>query len=247
MKHLLLCGLIVLGTGLHAQSRDATPVRAQDIGDFFDIDLEAEAKSAGDALARFFGATTPEEKDQSTTKFLDSATPGQIYEFVHGQGHFLEQALSEPDASAGLQIWVNSARAPLPFPNDEAQFLYAHGDQGEDLGPWRVSTGAKLRDKKDGLIKDHQTPAGEFPVIAMIDNATSSKYGGAPMPHAVFFKRGGQGGQHLMYAIHGTENLGDLGAPASHGCVRLHPDHAAQLFQLVKRYGQSHTRIHIYR
>jgi lipoprotein-anchoring transpeptidase ErfK/SrfK len=32
-----------------------------------------------------------------------------------------------------------------------------------------------------------------------------------------------------------------LGRPASHGCVRLHPSHAAQLFALVRSEGR--TRI----
>ncbi|MDE2385893.1 MAG: L,D-transpeptidase, partial [Alphaproteobacteria bacterium] len=34
-----------------------------------------------------------------------------------------------------------------------------------------------------------------------------------------------------------------LGHPASHGCVRLLPQHAAELFALVERYGMGRTRI----
>ncbi|MBT1512160.1 L,D-transpeptidase [Bradyrhizobium sp. SRL28] len=33
--------------------------------------------------------------------------------------------------------------------------------------------------------------------------------------------------------------------PASHGCVRLHPSHAAALFALVQRNGPHITRIQI--
>jgi L,D-transpeptidase catalytic domain len=33
--------------------------------------------------------------------------------------------------------------------------------------------------------------------------------------------------------------------PASHGCVRLHPSHAAALFALVQRNGPRNTRIEI--
>jgi lipoprotein-anchoring transpeptidase ErfK/SrfK len=36
-----------------------------------------------------------------------------------------------------------------------------------------------------------------------------------------------------------------LGGPASHGCVRLHPSHAAALFALVERNGPHNTRIEI--
>jgi lipoprotein-anchoring transpeptidase ErfK/SrfK len=45
------------------------------------------------------------------------------------------------------------------------------------------------------------------------------------------------------FAIHGTNELSRLGGPASHGCVRLHPSHAAALFVLVQRNGPRNTRI----
>ena len=48
----------------------------------------------------------------------------------------------------------------------------------------------------------------------------SRKYDWSPMPHAIFFHQG--------YAIHGTGYVSRLGQPASHGCVRLHPSHAAR-------------------
>ena len=55
------------------------------------------------------------------------------------------------------------------------------------------------------------------------------------MPHAIFFHKG--------YAIHGTDYVSRLGQPASHGCVRLHPSHAAALFALVRSQGMGRTRI----
>jgi hypothetical protein len=64
----------------------------------------------------------------------------------------------------------------------------------------------------------------------------SRKYGGA-MPHAIFFKGG--------FAIHGTSAVGRLGNPASHGCIRLHPAAARELFNMVKEHGQRSTRIAI--
>jgi len=54
---------------------------------------------------------------------------------------------------------------------------------------------------------------------------------------SIFFHRG--------FAIHGTYELTRLGGPASHGCVRLHPSHAAQLYGLVERNGRGGTRIQI--
>jgi lipoprotein-anchoring transpeptidase ErfK/SrfK len=67
----------------------------------------------------------------------------------------------------------------------------------------------------------------------------SHLFGMAPMPHSIFFRG--------PYAIHGTTVISRLGHPASHGCVRLHPDNAATLFALVKEQGPANTRIVISR
>ena len=48
------------------------------------------------------------------------------------------------------------------------------------------------------------------------------------MPYSIFFDGG--------YAIHGSYEIKHLGRPASHGCVRLHPENAALLFALVKEH-----------
>ncbi len=58
------------------------------------------------------------------------------------------------------------------------------------------------------------------------------------MPYAIFI--------HYGFAIHGTNDISRLGGPGSHGCVRLHPSHAAALFVLVQRSGPRNTRIEIY-
>jgi lipoprotein-anchoring transpeptidase ErfK/SrfK len=63
----------------------------------------------------------------------------------------------------------------------------------------------------------------------------SRRYDWSPMPHAIFFHKG--------YAIHGTQHLSRLGSRASHGCVRLHPAHAAALFALVRDHGSRRTTI----
>ena len=65
----------------------------------------------------------------------------------------------------------------------------------------------------------------------------SRKYYNSPMPRAISFYGG--------FAIHGTYELSRLGGPVSHGCVRLHPSHAAALFELVRRSGPRNTRIEI--
>jgi lipoprotein-anchoring transpeptidase ErfK/SrfK len=55
------------------------------------------------------------------------------------------------------------------------------------------------------------------------------------MPHAIFFRGG--------YAIHGTYETRNLGRRASHGCVRLHPANARELFHIVETYGHGRTSI----
>src|SRR3954471_6630320 len=90
---------------------------------------------------------------------------------------------------------------------------------------WPVSTG------RSGF----GTPSGVFRPQLMARSWFSRKYYNSPMPHAIFFYGG--------FAIHGTYELSRLGGPASHGCVRLHPAHAAALFALIQRDGPRYTRI----
>ena len=73
------------------------------------------------------------------------------------------------------------------------------------------------------------TPRGSFSPKSLQSIHYSKKYDNAPMPHSIFFSGG--------YAIHGTRATGALGRPASHGCVRLAPGHASQLYSMVKREG----------
>lgn len=90
---------------------------------------------------------------------------------------------------------------------------------------WRVSTGRK----------GFYTPHGAFRVSRMAAVYFSKKYDNSPMPHAIFFAGGN--------AVHGTYHMKQLGRPASHGCVRLAPNHAAALFALAQKYGARRTRI----
>jgi lipoprotein-anchoring transpeptidase ErfK/SrfK len=92
---------------------------------------------------------------------------------------------------------------------------------------WPVSTARR----------GYHTPTGTFRPTALAVWHRSTIYSGSPMPHAIFFLHG--------YAIHGSYETRYLGRPASHGCVRLHPSAAAQLFSLVRQYGAANTLIQI--
>ncbi|WP_321344113.1 L,D-transpeptidase [Breoghania sp.] len=90
---------------------------------------------------------------------------------------------------------------------------------------WKVSTARR----------GYRTPSGTFRPTRMYKRYFSKKYHNSPMPYSVFFYHG--------FAIHGTNAVKHLGRPASHGCVRLHPDNARKLYELVERYGKANTEI----
>ncbi|WP_235897744.1 L,D-transpeptidase [Neoaquamicrobium microcysteis] len=90
---------------------------------------------------------------------------------------------------------------------------------------WKVSTA------RSGKV----TPAGSWSAKWLSKNHRSSRYNNAPMPYAIFYNG--------HYAVHGTDQVGRLGRPASSGCVRLHPENARVLFELTRREGLKNTRI----
>jgi lipoprotein-anchoring transpeptidase ErfK/SrfK len=122
---------------------------------------------------------------------------------------------------------VSSARADVVVQIDKSSQRMAVSVDGAMRYNWPVSTG------RDG----YGTPSGTFHPQSMARHYFSRKYYNAPMPHAIFFYYG--------FAIHGTNDISRLGGPASYGCVRLHPSHAAALFALVEHGGPRNTRIEI--
>lgn len=81
---------------------------------------------------------------------------------------------------------------------------------------WPVSTARR----------GYRTPNGSYRPQWLARKWYSTVYDGSPMPYSIFFNKG--------YAIHGSYEISHLGSPASHGCIRLHPDNAAVLFALVQ-------------
>ena len=90
---------------------------------------------------------------------------------------------------------------------------------------WPVSTARR----------GYYTPVGDYTAKWASKNHRSKKYDNAPMPFAIFFNGG--------YAVHATFDLKRLGRPASHGCVRLHPDNAATFFSMALQEGLGNTKI----
>ncbi|MGI8724128.1 MAG: L,D-transpeptidase [Methyloceanibacter sp.] len=92
---------------------------------------------------------------------------------------------------------------------------------------WPVSTARR----------GYHTPTGTFKPQSLVRYHRSTIYNGSPMPYSIFFSGN--------YAIHGSYEIKHLGRPASHGCIRLHPSNAAQLYTLVSQAGRSNTVIRI--
>jgi len=111
------------------------------------------------------------------------------------------------------------------------QLFYLHLD-GELKDSFPVSTGMGKYKTPNLNVR----PSGPF-----FTKYTSKKWPGGNykglgnMPYAVFVRGG--------YAIHGTTpgNFSTLGTPASHGCIRLHPDNGRVFYELVKLIGLSNT------
>ena len=120
---------------------------------------------------------------------------------------------------------MSPARADVTVHIDKSSQRMAVSIDGYSRYNWPVSTGRS----------GYGTPSGVFRPQMMARRWFSRKYYNSPMPHSIFFYHG--------FAIHGTYELSRLGGPASHGCVRLHPSHAAALFALIERDGRSNTRI----
>ncbi len=116
--------------------------------------------------------------------------------------------LASDPASAGVVARISQSSQRLQ--------VYVDGMLAYD---WPVSTARR------GYV----TPNGVYRVGLMAPKWYSRKYHMSPMPHAMFFRGG--------YAIHGTYAVGHLGRRASHGCVRLAPGHARELYNLTRAYG----------
>ena len=93
---------------------------------------------------------------------------------------------------------------------------------------WPVSTGAE----------GYWTPGGTYHPFRLEAEHYSKEWDDAPMPHSIFFTEQG-------HAIHGTNSVRSLGNPVSHGCVRLAPENATILFELVEQHGLDKTKIEI--
>lgn len=124
--------------------------------------------------------------------------------------------MATPAISAALEVRIDLS--------SQTMTVYQNGFPRHN---WAVSTARR------GYV----TPTGNYRPTRLAKMHYSRKYHNSPMPHSIFFRGG--------YAIHGTGAIKQLGRPASHGCIRLHPDNARALFNLVSSVGPKNARITI--
>ncbi len=120
---------------------------------------------------------------------------------------------------------IFAAAAPLVAKVDVSSQTMTVIHNGKVAYQWPVSTARKGK----------WTPRGTWSAKWLSRYHKSSLYNNAPMPYSIFFNG--------HYAIHGTNQISRLGRPASAGCIRLHPDHAAVLFRLTQQVGKSNMRV----
>ena len=130
-------------------------------------------------------------------------------------------------AAVAWLISIERAEAKLDILVDKATQRMLVIQDGYIRYMWPISTG------RDNMA----TPNGVYNPQRLERNWFSAAYYNSPMPFSIFFHNG--------YAIHGSYAIDRLGGPASHGCVRLHPHHAAILFDLVQQEGPTNTTIEI--
>src|SRR3981189_1787658 len=130
-------------------------------------------------------------------------------------------------AIAGLMLFATgAAQAKISITVDKNAQLMIVAVDGVERYQWPVSTG----------IPSHETPNGSFRTFRMEEDHFSKEFDDAPMPHSIFFTK-------IGHAIHGTDFEARLGAPASHGCVRLSKANAATLYAMVEKAGVLNTTV----
>jgi hypothetical protein len=128
--------------------------------------------------------------------------------------------------AACLTVISSPASAELLITVDKTTQHMIVAQDGVPLYDWPVSTGRRGYDTPSGLFQPFRMEADHF----------SREWDDAPMPHSIFFTQ-------IGHAIHGSFERRHLGSAASHGCVRLSPEHAAILFKLVRKEKMANTRV----
>ncbi|HUU67620.1 MAG TPA: L,D-transpeptidase [Methyloceanibacter sp.] len=178
-----------------------------------------------------------EPSTHATSPALDLAAPSTLagpQDDAEDDALALQPQPVYPDGEPGIETITSDDPDEVVAPTapvvvatiDKSQQLMTVFVDGVETYAWPVSTG------KPG----YATPSGDYTASSMNKIWYSKQWDNAPMPHAVFFTKQG-------HAIHATNEVRNLGKPASHGCVRLSPKNAETFFNLVKETGLENTEV----
>jgi hypothetical protein len=131
-------------------------------------------------------------------------------------------AATQPETNLGIKKAGSAVLVNIDKTNQKMTVLL----DGVKKYQWPVSTGEA----------GYSTPSGTYTATSMNEIWYSKQWDNAPMPHSIFFMKDG-------HAIHASNDVRNLGSPASHGCVRLAPENAAALFALVAKNGMQNTQV----
>lgn len=167
--------------------------------------------------------------------FVTRLPGGQISanadEVALAETRLFESVPDDVESYFDLFLYVSKARDGALA---QRMFIFERGGDGivRPTVQWLVSTGREKREKYFT-----STPEGVFKVDRdrLFDHWHSRTWD-APMPYTMFLDFV-KAGRKTGIAIHGTtrSHFDELGTRASGGCIRLHPEHAKALLNLMRQ------------
>ncbi|CAN1722234.1 L,D-transpeptidase [Hyphomicrobium sp. 1Nfss2.1] len=162
-----------------------------------------------------------------TSMVVAAANPGAQAP-AHSASQVIDVALPAAEEAANGSEEGAALEPPEPtlFARiDLASQTMTVSDKNGEIARWKISSARGGYKTPTGTYTPHYTARMHY----------SKQYHNSPMPYSVFFNRG--------VAVHGTNDLRNLGRPASHGCVRSHPKNAKVFYDLVQKHGKQMTRV----
>ena len=184
------------------------PARAQSNSDYWIQNTSPAGVLDQSELNRPLTSPTPATPKASSNSVVPTAktkaSAGRVES--NAAGAHPESKLGIKKAGSAILINIDKANQKMTV------FL-----DGVEKYDWPVSTG------KAG----YSTPSGTYTATSMNEIWHSKEWDNAAMPHSIFFMKDG-------HAIHGSYEVKNLGRPASHGCVRMPHDLAAEFYARVQ-------------
>jgi lipoprotein-anchoring transpeptidase ErfK/SrfK len=187
---------------------------------------------------RDVGAPTIRLPPQAGNPELTRTPPAQAFDLEPVEARLRTRVPRELFAYFDLYLYVSKAASEK---GRWAQRMFVLAKQTDQtlalLHDWAVSTGLETPVlSPSGVTLGTNTPPGMFKLDrGRFYRDYTSRQWESPMPNAMFFDWQ-RGGNISGMAIHGADEEGvkTLGERASHGCIRLAPEHARILFDLIQ-------------